>query len=89
VDGFLAVGGLAPSSSRGFDLIGLVWLVGALLVTRFALKLPLTIPSVTVSLISATLWWAAVQRWGLILPSAVLLFGLWTLSRVLPAARPE
>jgi hypothetical protein len=83
------VGGLAPSLSRGFDFIGLVWLVGALLVTRFVLKLPLTIPSVTVSLITATLWWAAVQRWGLVPPSALLVLGLWTLSRVLPATGPE
>jgi hypothetical protein len=89
VDGFVAVGGAAPSASEGLDFLVLLWAVCALLVTRFVLKLPLTIPSVTVSLIVVTLWWAAVQRWGLIPPAAMLTTGLWLLSMVLAARRPQ
>jgi hypothetical protein len=36
-----------------------------------------------------TLWWAAVQRWGLIPPAAMLTTGLWLLSMVLAARRPQ
>jgi hypothetical protein len=51
-------------------------------VTRLVLRIPLSVPSVTVSLIVATLWWAAVGRWGAYLPTALLLLSLWVLSVV-------
>lgn len=79
---------VTPVSSE-YDFVGLVWVVGALLVTRFVLDLPLTVPNITVSLIVATLWWAAVGRWGLVPPSAMLVVGLWLLSRLLPAGGPR
>jgi hypothetical protein len=87
MSGLVAVGGPAWSVSGGFDFTGLLWVAAAILVTRFVLELPLTIPTVSLSLIAATLWWAAVERWGLLVPVAMLSLGLWLLSRALPEDR--
>jgi hypothetical protein len=87
--GLVGVGHPAPSVSGGFDLLILVWAVAALLTARFVLGLRLTIPIVATSLITATLWWGAVQTWGLLRPTALLGSGVWALSRVLVVQRHD
>jgi hypothetical protein len=87
--GVLGVGHPAPSVSGGIDLLILVWAVVALLTARFVLSLRLTIPIVATSLITATLWWGAVQTWGLLRPTALLGLGVWAVSRVLVVRRHE
>jgi carbon starvation protein CstA len=65
-----------------------VAVVAALLVTRFGLRLPLTVPSVALAVLAATLLVPAWDRWGALtlLPMA---FVTWVVALARSAKRPR